>query len=462
MGRELGLEYLTKLPFLDVIFSGPSDWSFPTFVSVLSGGHDIERAADNAARLGDLTFRGKGGKIYQHFSNTVTPMKNIPVPDFTDYELVWGSVTSCPLQFSRGCGYGSSGKGPCFFCCEPGLNKHQYGAKSYRDAFLYLDEAVKRCPEAKLFNFCDALLPANYVEKVLKPWHEKHNDIDIRIFTELQPHISNKSLKMLVEAGVKDSQIGIETLDPRVLPLMNKDHQPCDSINCLRWAQYYGMSYAWNYLIQVPGEKPEWVPHQLDLVRNAMHLPGPTSVTGIKVTRHSYYLDHQEEFGIYNVRPSKLYEFILPDYIDRSRVCWSFDYDHKNGWNPLVADLLNLAVRWRRMWHKEEWHDDKPNEEPPRLEFCRGIILDTRFEKECEHQISELSESILSYCSEPRPVSYVVDRFGKDAPRLLEELDSKALVFVHDDIYISYVKLRDEDVKSCYGDGLLRAMLQPG
>ncbi len=436
-------EWVSKLSFLDAVFSGPADQSFPAMITAMDEGESIHDAALKASQFGSITWKGEQG-VRQVRNNFKVDMEQIPVPDYSDWSEFSEYRNAFYLQTSKGCWYGE--KNCCTFCTEPELSR--FTAMSDETAKMQLDALVENNPTAKHLLITDPLLPKGRLEKVIVPWAKAHAN-QISVFVELQPSTTRKQWKMLAESYTTYCQIGIESFAPAAVAALKKGHRMYHSINSLKWSQFYDVTtLRYNYLYHIPGETQSWFDESKFMIDNLRHFQPPWAASPILFTRDAPYFELVEEFGI---KFSPRFPHLYPQTIDPEKVAYEFESDIV--FDKLAGShLVELIEEWQKQYR---CYSDRDHH----LQLCDAGVFDSRFGVETIHPTTDCEREALIAMNEPAKTRHIQDRFGK---RTLCSLLAQRLVYSGDNYSISYLEglpvgeTKDEDSHS---DSVLGSVL---
>lgn len=207
----------------------------------------------------------------------IEKLDTLPVPDFQDWlsnieSLGWKDVQALrlPLETARGCWFGE--KRRCVFC---GLNGSVTKFRTKGVDRILADYTSLLGYNIPHFNVVDNVLDPGYFQTVIPRIH----DLDRKAisFFEVRPTIDKEQLLALKGAGFYFLQPGIESLNTRLLKLMNKGTTELQNVRLLRWAAELGMPLFWNMLCGLPGEEAADYDRIVDLIPSLMHLYPPLS-----------------------------------------------------------------------------------------------------------------------------------------------------------------------------------------
>jgi ribosomal peptide maturation radical SAM protein 1 len=261
---------------------------------------------------------------------------DLPVPEYRDYfeglknfkyrKMIHPALL---VESSRGCWWGV--KNRCLFC---GLNHPQasYRTKSPRRFISELD-MLEKDYDVHRFEVTDNILDMKYFDTVIP--HLKDNAGRRTIFYETKSNLKKEHVKALKDAGCTWIQPGIESLDSRVLKLMNKGVTAWQNINLLKWAREAGLRLSWNLLWGFPGERDEWYDSMAKWLPLLEHLQPPNALVKVQIHRNSHYFEHAKDYGLrLKIQPALKYVYYLPEE-DIMDLSYSF---LPEGWHDQLND----------------------------------------------------------------------------------------------------------------------------
>lgn len=340
----MGLALHRCFPFLDYVFSGEADHSFPDFVKRLINHEPV-------TDVRGLVYRKGRESIFTGPTEPVTDMDALPFPDYDDYfaQLEGTSIprhTSSMVQIetSRGCWWGA--KHHCTFC---GLNalSMAFRAKSKERALEEILHLASRYP-IKQIAAVDNIMDVQYFRDLLPEL--KRRKLDLHLFYEVKANMTKEQVKLLGEAGVKLIQPGIESLHAKMLSLMRKGVSPLQNVQLLKWCKQFGVRPSWNLLYGFPGERAQDYREMLPLIQSLMHLQPPDGQGSIRLDRFSPYFNNPESFGLINARPMSVYRYLYPiPESDLSDIAYFYEYDFADGLDPesYIGPTLRQLEIWR-------------------------------------------------------------------------------------------------------------------
>lgn len=310
--------------FVDHVFNGEADLSFPQFLRALRDGGDL-RAIAGLTVEGTLTGHGE----------PVSDLDALPIPDFDAFferrdALVAAGADVAPLErlpfeSARGCWWGQ--KHHCVFC---GLNNEGMAFRA-KSAPRVIDEllALSRRYQITSFAAADNILVRSGYTTLLPQIAEL--GLDFRFFYEIKANVSRDEVAAMARAGVATVIPGIESFSDHVLELMRKGSTAAINVQLLKWLAEYGIDGIWNFLVGFHGETDADYEEMLRLLPALRHLPPPSFGGGfsnlVQVHRFAPYHDSPEAFGLRNVRARAFYRHLIPPDVLRGEA-YGYFFDH--------------------------------------------------------------------------------------------------------------------------------------
>lgn len=308
-----------NFPWVDYVVSGDAeDLIGGLVISVLESGRDL-----GACQLPEGVFapvhRGDGYPIVQKggYDNApravIDSFDDLSVPNYDDY---FNTLQSLPklseritpglfLETSRGCWWGL--QNGCSFCGLSGKVK-SYRSKKPEHALGELHALCVRYGITR-FECVDNVLDMDYFNTVL---HElKNSGSPYRIFCRTRSNLNRQQVKDLRDAGVFAIGVGIESLDSRILALINKGVGAWENVQMLKWCRQNGVNVRWNMLYGIPGEKDNWYLEMAECLPLLVHMQPPIAMQEIVYHRYSHYHMNPEAHGL-RLIPSIPASFVYP------------------------------------------------------------------------------------------------------------------------------------------------------
>ena len=341
----MGAQLHRSVPFIDYVFTGESDLSFPELVTRLANGNrDREDIPGYARREGSSSVAASEGHLLDN-------LDALAYPDFDDYFAAYRTSSlrdqftpMLQIETARGCWWGA--KHHCTFC---GLNPHgmAFRCKSAERAMDELMHLVSRYGTNRVF-VVDNIIDMSYFRTFLPDL--KRRSLPIQLFYETKANLKREQVRMFAEAGVTVIQPGIESFSTHVLGLMRKGVSPLQNVQVLKWARQYGVHPTWNILFGFPGEQAVDYDDTYRIAEQLSHLTPPVYTVAVSVERFSPYFENAADFGIRNMRAHPLYSYVYPfddEVLYNLAYFFECDYEGKDNieaWSPAVERLVE---RWK-------------------------------------------------------------------------------------------------------------------
>jgi ribosomal peptide maturation radical SAM protein 1 len=339
---EMGVEYSKSFKDVaDYVFTGDSDNSLPMFIEYLNGLRSIE------------TLDGivKGGEVY----NEPVPvnMNDVFPPDYDDYfvnlKSVYPSlnaVSELPFESSRGCWWGQ--KSHCIFC---GLNNLDINYRFKTDDAI-IEELIDLSSKYQTLNFlaADNILNISSYKSLL-PRLAAH-PVKFNLFYEVKANMQRTDVYMLIQAGIKWIQPGIESFSSNTLKCMRKGITAIQNIQLLKYCKEYGINACYNILTGFNGETVDDYENMISTISKIKHLQPPSGLsTDVQIHRFSSMYNTPQKYGLENMMPCRYYnEWFPKDFIDINKIAYFFEATKTNEIDGNYKRKLNVAI--------EQWLND--------------------------------------------------------------------------------------------------------
>ncbi len=339
----MGVALQEQFAFVDLVFSGEADESFPAVLAARRRGDGVHgiRGVSAAAtrRVAQLAPAAR-----------VQDLDRVPVPDFDPFltqmrasPAAAGVAPTILMETARGCWWGE--RQHCTFC---GLNGATMAFRSKSPARVLSEIRFLRDRYGvRTFGIVDDILDMRYFRTVLPQLAEAK--LDIEFFWEVKANLGYGQVRQLRDAGILFIQPGIESLSDHVLKVMRKGTTGFRNIELMKWCREYGVAPYWNLLYGFPGETAEDYQESLGLIRAIWHLDPPTGCGPIRMDRFSPYHSDPAGFGMVNVRPMAAFSYLYPfDRRKLSDIAYYFDFDYADGRadDAYASEVIELTRAW--------------------------------------------------------------------------------------------------------------------
>ncbi|QDQ15726.1 RiPP maturation radical SAM C-methyltransferase [Streptomyces spectabilis] len=301
---EQGAAVHRNFPFVDYVVRGEGEGAFPQLLTAL----DERTAVDDVPGL--CRRDATGASVANPMATRPLPPAAILPPDYSGYfERLAASVArnwvepKLVVEGARGCWWGE--KHHCTFC---GLNGSfmEFRSKSPDTFYEEIMDLARRHRVLDMY-VVDNILDMRYLTTVLPRIID--SGYDLRLHIEIKANMKRSQLRTLADAGLIYVQPGIESLNSRVLDLMDKGVSGCQNVRMLRDGAETGLSVAWNYLHGFPGESTEDYDPVVAQIPALEHLDPPVDLSArIAIERFSPYFE-RPELGFTGLRPEAHYRF---------------------------------------------------------------------------------------------------------------------------------------------------------
>ena len=344
---EMGRATLENFPYVDHVFSGESDRSFPKFVQQF-----FSAGAGSADRP-------THGFYEPDFAEPVLDLDTLPVPDFQDYfaaiaQSSFASRVRPALTFeaSRGCWWGT--KHHCSFC---GLNGNAIAFRSKSpERVLQEIQSLHQHWQVTDFSPSDNILSPRHIDGV---FGKLPTDSPLRFFFEIKSNMSHEQLIILARGGVNWLQPGIESLCDSVLKLMNKGVSRLQNLRFLRSCSEIGLLPLWNFLVGFPGENSAEYRELAALIPYLEHLSPPQNGPSfLRVDRFSPYFNRSAPVNFDAITPLEAYPFVYdlpPEQLERMACFFQGHSTHLIS-SETHALLAQAIVHWREAYWNPDHH----------------------------------------------------------------------------------------------------------
>jgi ribosomal peptide maturation radical SAM protein 1 len=355
---DMGYETARQFPWVDFVFSGEADDTFPTLCQIVF-------ATGKPVSVADLpygVYTSEKIRLQEQFAPRpteyevalVNDLDTVCMPNYDEYftELDQTGMVSqdyrvCAVESARGCQKGEQSL--CNFC---GLNGARvcYRSKS-KDKFLAELDALSQRYASRVFLLTDNIL----ARQAFAEWlHDAAAEKKWTFFLEIRSTLTEHQVKALAEAEVFNVQPGIESLNDHLLRLMNKGNSTLVNIASMKFVKEQAISLAWNLLYNIPGEEEEDYRRIAELIPLLHHLQ-PPQASQISFCKFSPYYQTPEKYGLTLV-PSPAYHVVYPRMSAAAlqRLAYHFvDQSHREqACQPLSEAkqlMLNRVQEWKRL-----------------------------------------------------------------------------------------------------------------
>lgn len=334
---EMGVAVVRSFPWVDYVFSGESEETFPAFVQMVL--ESESRPPMDKLPYGCIA-QGDGLAAARPPRTQLLELDRSPIPDFDDYFTQLAASEIAPyiepailIETSRGCWWGEIKH--CTFC---GLNGESmnYRAKSPDRVVAEFDALAQRYG-IRRFQVVDNILDMSHIKSVVPRLSEANPKYEV--FYETKANLNKQQMEALAGGGIKWLQPGLETMQDDMLKLLGKGSSTWMNLRLLKWAEQFDINVTWNLLVCAPGEKDEWYTQMAEYIPMVTHYQPPTTIVSIRVDRFSPYHRDPEQWGL-RLKPYEIYSHIYPPSAD----IWNIAYYFEQEGAPLLFRVENLMA----------------------------------------------------------------------------------------------------------------------
>ena len=183
---------------------------------------------------------------------------------------------STQLLTSRGCPFN------CSFCAAPQINR-KVRLRSVQNVLDEIDEVVQKF-KIRQFRIADDTFLSNKSRTIELCKGMAKRDIVFRISTRVKP-MDEESLSAMVDAGLKEISLGIESFDNTVLHFLNKNTTAVDNMHALDLCDKLNISTRLLMMIRTPFQTKDTIKYNeyfikrvpFDIICCTHYLPLPGS-----------------------------------------------------------------------------------------------------------------------------------------------------------------------------------------
>ena len=202
-------------------------------------------------------------------------LDRLPIPDYEPFMSEWRAfddqsdgAARLTFESSRGCWWGE--KHHCKFC---GLNQLEMAFNAKSSARV-VEEIRALWDRHRLALFAtDTILARKHLKEVLPQLAAYPQGPEV--FYEVKPNMTRCEVAVLRAARVTSIQPGIESLNSRLLKLLDKGVKAIQNLALLKWCRELGIAPVWNLLYGIPGEQKEDYLNQIELIDRIPHFSPP-------------------------------------------------------------------------------------------------------------------------------------------------------------------------------------------
>ena len=342
---SVGKHILELFDFVDAVFDGESELSFPAYLAQL--------VRPTGAKAPGVWQRAPDGAVFKaQGRSAVREMDALPVPVYTDYfdeidrhGLMKREDVPFPVEASRGCWWGEHHH--CVFC---GLNGSDMAYRSKSPERV--DREIRAQYAAyglSYVSFTDNIVSPKFMRPLIGKLEKE--PLPIKFFIETKSNLSRRQVKEYKRVGIEAIQPGIESLSSHVLELMDKGVNALGNVACLKYCKEAGVRPYWNLLYGFPGERREDYEQIRSFLLAMVHLDPPEGTGAMRLTRFSPSYTNSEALGFHDRRPASYHRLIYPypdDVIAELVNTFDFSFRDDLDRDALVRPIDDFIAVWKR------------------------------------------------------------------------------------------------------------------
>lgn len=355
---DMGCETARQFPWVDFVFSGEADETFPQVCQTIFangcaiGIDDIPygvytHAKANLHPLVSGTHNGYETALVHDLAQACMPNYDQYFEELEQTGMVNKDYRVCAVESARGCQKGE--RSLCNFC---GLNGARvcYRTKS-PEQFIAEIHTLSNHYDAHVFVLTDNILG----NQAFTTWL-KHAAAEKQwtFFLEVRSILTEPQIRQLADAEVFNVQPGIESLNDHLLRLMNKGNSAIANIAMMKYVREYSIKISWNLLYDIPGEQEEDYLHIAELIPLLHHLQPPLT-TPVSFCKFSQYHTTPEKYGLQLI-PLPAYKMIYPELSDEALAKLAYHFVDQNavtsandGLSEAKQLLFKRVGEWRSL-----------------------------------------------------------------------------------------------------------------
>ncbi|MFO7761432.1 MAG: RiPP maturation radical SAM C-methyltransferase [Desulfobia sp.] len=449
IGGRAADDLLATFPEIDLIITGEGELPLVRLINHLKAGG---RCSDLPPTDGLVRREDSRAQAAVPFCQ-LSSLETLPRPDFTDYFELLETFASekrffptLPLEISRGCWWRSAGSfvltqersRGCAFC---NLNLQWQGYRT-KNASQIVDEIDQLTDKHRVLSlaFMDNALPPKKSRDI---FHELAGyRKNFYCFAELRASTGRQTLENLCEAGMKEVQIGIESLSSRLLKKLNKGTTAIENLEIMKHCEALGLKNIANLILRFPGSDETDVVETLRTIRFARFFR-PLRIVHFWLGMQSPVWQNPRDYGLLAVYNHPYYKDLFPEDVCRRMRFMIQDYRgdkmmQRKIWRPVAEAVKKWQKDYEQLHSKPyagpvlTWHDGQ--------QFL--ILRERRIrEDSVNHRLEGTSREIYLFCEHRRGFEEIREKFSSfSADKIksfLSMMTTKGLMFEDGGHYLS-------------------------
>lgn len=440
----LGESLIRTFPGIDFLISGEGELPLVHLIKSLVCGQD----GINMDSIPGLILRKQDAP--DKSVSQMSDLDELPVPEYDDYfdqVKALGQdkafLPKIPMEISRGCWWrkkiGPDSVSGCAFC-NLNLQWRGYRAKSH-DKIVKELEVLTDQYKVLSVSFMDNLLPAKDLEQLFRRIQETGKDL--RLFCEIRATTPRKVLEAMGAAGMREVQVGIESLSTSLLKKLNKGTTAIDNLEIMKNCETPGLPHlTGNLILTFPSSDEQDIKETLANLNFVLPFR-PLKGIPFWLGYGSPVWHMPNAYGIKRVRNHPFYaQLFPPDVLKGLRFMIQGYQGGVRYQNRLWRPVREKIDKWRKSY--SELHKDPGCD--PILSFQDGrdfmIIRERRPGNfDMTHRLKGTSRKIYLFCRTQQSILRILSQFpGVGEEKVipfLRMMVEKRLIFYEGERYLS-------------------------
>jgi ribosomal peptide maturation radical SAM protein 1 len=438
-------EVFKLIPEIDFVVKGEGELPLSQLVQRLN----ISNKTDKIPHIKGVISRDSIEDDNSDMFNQMETLNSLPIPDYDDYfdllQTFGSNKTFFPsilCEISRGCWWLSAQRSKkikgCAFC-NLNLQWDGYRSKDHSKVVSEVDNLTSKYKTLSVA-FTDNALPVKGSKKVFTQLKELNKDF--RFFSEIRATTTLENLKIMLDAGMSEVQIGIESLSTRLLRKLNKGSTAIQNLEIMKNCEHLGIVNNSNLILQFPGSDIADVEETLRNLEFAAPFR-PLRQVNFWLGLESPVWKNPQQFGIKALYNHPLYADLLPPNISSSIKFLIQAYRGDLGYQKKLWEPVKQRIKAWKMEY-ESLHNNSFFE--PILSLLDGrdflIIIQKQLnDGNLTHRLKGKSREIYLFCQHHRSIKKILEHFPELSDdkiiSFLRIMVNKKLMFEENKKYLS-------------------------
>lgn len=241
--------------------------------------------------ISNIIYKNENNKVIENPLDKSVPMKDVALPDFTDYDLTQYAFPKLPYMLSRGCYWGK-----CKFCGYRGNGK--YISASIQKVIYELEELKERY-DIRIFHFMDDAISPGYLKQLAEELINKNIDITYAAYLRAENGFTADLCHLLYRSGLRSVLFGFESANKRILQKMSKGTNLNETTSILRNFKNSGIMNYLSCIIGFPTETRSEAMETIEFLKNNKDLYYKAYITPFRLM--SDMIENPDDYDIYDL-----------------------------------------------------------------------------------------------------------------------------------------------------------------